>query len=608
MILLGAFRLYGQGFISVREWPMPPGNSTGLTTPGFKIVPVFEFLNLGTEKHVILKMKVDMGMARGGNAAPFSFSFTHMGRVYTDRDLGFDPFTSIRLNTATFSVLVQGANNMSRQIKYVSGIGHFDLGIVSQSALLSEYAAHVQSLDNIDYNGTENIIRAINLFEDERKKKIMAQNQPESKPENDLVKTSIPSPPATTTKPGINNQPQKSTANIVKDDFWSGKKDKTPETTGTDDKVIPDQPNHKNLPDFIRTTDGGYYHRGEDGKIREVTAEEYQKAKAAVTAKNTVPVAEEQKMTAAEVKSAVDKMFSDARARDEAVTARINQFSQAMQQNYYYSEAIRNGKQNLAELSSLSGNFSSIAELEAEFNQKYSSIRGEVQNLEQARNAKLGNAADANFNGSSTEQAIGQGIKLIGGIFNSAKASREEKEAKEALRAERERQAAALKAAKIKARNELRSQLIKSFPNGGTPLTAHKINLPAVYMFGYITDPLTINNEAADVLVSNVFPVNQYSDGSYPLKTVVAGRLKGVGRGDVVLVGFYGDRNAAEQMRKSFINLAQKSDLAVRTITLKTAGAGTTTAGNGSTDFWENGQKTKNATDTTKKKDNFWNN
>jgi hypothetical protein len=127
-------------------------------------------------------------------------------------------------------------------------------------------------------------------------------------------------------------------------------------------------------------------------------------------------------------------------------------------------------------------------------------------------------------------------------------------------------------------------------------------------MFGYVTDTLTISNEVADVLVSNVFPVNQYSDGSYPLKTVVAGKLKGVGRGDVVLVGFYGDRNAAEQMRKSFINLAQKSDLTVRTITLKTAGAGTTAVGNGSTDFWENGQKTKDATDTTKKKDNFWNN
>lgn len=588
---------------------MPPGNSTGLTAPGFKIVPNFEFLNLGSEKHVILKMKVDMGMARGGNAAPFSFRFTHMGKVYTDQDLGFDPFAPIRLNTATFTVLVQGANNMSQRIKYVSGVGQYDLGIVSKNALLSEYAAHVLNLDNIDYEGTENIIRAINQLEAERKKKTMAQNQPERKSENNPVKTNAPDQSTTIIKTETGNQNSKPTVNNTgKDDFWSEKKTKTPETGSDKDKIIPDQPSHKKLPDFIRTTDGGYYHRGADGKIREVTAEEYQKAKAAVSAKNTTPIAEEQKMTAAEVKNAVDKMFSDARARDEAVTARINQFSQAMQQNYYYSEAIRNGKQNLAELSSLSGNFNSIAELKAEFNQKYSSIRGEVQNLEQARNAKLGNAADANFNGSGTEQAIGQGIKLIGGLLNSAKASKEEKEAKEALRAERERQAAALKAAKIKARNELRNQLMKSFPNGGTPLTAHKINLPAVYMFGYVIDPLTISNETADVLVSNVFPVNQYSDGSYPLKTVVANKLKGVGRGDVVLVGFYGDKTAAEQMRNAFINLAQKSELTTRTVMLKTVAANTTSAAGGSTDFWENGQKTKTATDTAKKKTDFWNN
>ena len=605
-----------QSFTSVRDWPMPEGHRTGLTRPAFKVVPTLTFENLGSEKHLVLKMDIIMATAQNP-VAPFSYRYTYNGREYTDHDLGPDPFTPIRMQKANFMVLVQGPG-MNQETLYESVISRKDLGIVAKDAVLSTYSCHVQSLRNIYYSGTESLDAAIRNFEESKKNK--------SQPVSNTSSPAAPQPQAGTVQNKINpvntgsaltqSKPEtaqnKNAGNIEpKDNFWTEKKTTPADTKSTAvprGQPIPEQPNHKNLPDFVRTTDGGYFHRGADGKFREVSADEYQKAKSAIATGNTTPVKEEQKMTAAEVRAAVDKMFSDARERDAAINTKINQFSQAMQQNFYYAEAIRNGKQNLAELSTLSGNYNSIEQLEAEFNQKYSAIRSEVQGLEQARNAKLNNAVNANFNGNSTEQAIGQGVALIGGIFNSAKASKEEKEAREALKAERERQQKALIAAKQKARNDLRNQLLKSFPAGGTPLTAHKITQPQVYMFGYIVDPATLYNEAADVTVSNVFSVAQYSDGTYPFKTVVSGKLNGLSRGDVMLVGFYTDKNAAEQMRKSFIGLAQKSELAVKQVTVKPVGNSNGTATTPA-DFWETGkQPAKAAVDTTKKKSDFWNN
>lgn len=579
---------------------MPAGYSSGLTKPGFKLVPTFSFLNLGSEKHLILKMDVQMGTARNP-VGPFSFRYTYQGKEYTDQDLGFDPFTSIRMQQAEFGVLVQGPN-LNKRIVYQSGIGQEDLGIVPKEAVLSTYYCYIENLKNIEYNGTQTIEAAIKGYEANRNKKT------ETKTETFVPHMSKVTPMTTAPEKKTVSPEVKTTTNTTTN--------KTGTTQGNNQAQ--DQSNLKNLPDLLRTTDGGYFQRGPDGKFKRVSEEEYQRAKmskpistnapTAPIPKNTPTAPEEQKMTPAETKNAIDKMFTDARDRDAAIDARVKQVSQAIQQNFYYAEAVRNGKKNLSELSTLSGDYSSIEQLESEFKQKYNSIHGEVQALEQTRNAQLNNAVNANFNGGSTEQAVGQGVALIGGLINSAKANKEEREAREALQRERAREKAALIAAKQKARTDMRNQLLKSFPGGGTPLTAHKINLPEVYMFGYMIEPATMVNEKADVSVSNVFPVAQYSDGTYPLKTVVSGRLKGMAKGDVMLVGFYSDKNSAEQMRNSFMTLAQKSELTVKAVTLKTTTGNSSGASAVPGDFWETGKKQTPASDTTKKKSDFWNN
>jgi hypothetical protein len=399
------------------------------------------------------------------------------------------------------------------------------------------------------------------------------------------------------------------------DDFWSDKSSTKTTTNGSAGNVVPEQASHKNLPDFVRTTDGGYFQRGADGKFRQVSADEYQQAKKLVANSKTQPQKEPEqpKITPEEFGAQASKKFRDQVAQNNAIYENIDRKFDMYKQSFYYAQAIQSGKENLAGLSRLEGNYSSVQELEAEFNQKYNSIRGEVNNLEQARNSQLNNAVTSTFNGNSTEQAIGQGMQVIGSMINNAQAAKERKEAQAALKLERDRLLAAMAASKTRARIELRTKLVQSFPDGGTPLSSHKVTLPEVYVFAYVNDKATFNNEQALVSLSNVFPVQQYSDGTYPYKTTILNKLKGYAPGEITLVGYYGDKARAEEMRNAFINLAAKSEMAVRPFTVKTVPGSTWTSSKGSTgDFWETGKKaTTKPNDTLraeKKKDTFWDN
>lgn len=619
MVLLWSLSIHGQTFTSVTDWPMPAGQTRGLVRPAFKCVPRFVKVALGEEVHV--KLIIDVTFSTPMNpVAPYAFRYLYNGNIYTDEDLGQDVFKAIKLARAVFSVRVQGANNYNKQISYNSVIGAFDLGIFPKNVNVNEFAAHIQALEEVSYYGTQTIEQTINNL---KSKQVTTQTNTNTKPNAIGNKptapthtnntNSVPNVGTTTPTNGAKAQVKDPVNQLIKptaptkDTFWSDKTSQTTTESTEVGKVIPEQPNHKNLPNFVQTTDGGYYYRGSDGRFRQVTAAEYDRMKKAsipVTQGNTPS---HRSANTEETRIAIDKMFSDAKARNDAVNQKIEQVTYAWAQNFYFAEAIRNGKQNLAALSSLGGNYNSVTELENEFNQKYYSIRSEVSNLESARNAKLANAVAGNFNGSTTEQAVGQGVQLIGGILNSAKADKERKEAEAALKAERARQIAAIAAAKQKARLELRTKLLRSFPDGGTPLTAHKVTAKEIYMFGYITDKSTFQNETGSVAISNVFPVAQYSDGTFPFKTTVANKLKGYAPGDVVLIGYYADKDSAEQMRNSFINLAAKSELTVKQFVIKTLPSGNATPG-ANNDFWETGKKAGTTVPKPDKKADFWNN
>lgn len=386
------------------------------------------------------------------------------------------------------------------------------------------------------------------------------------------------------------------------DDFWSNKKTSS---AGNSD-----------LHDIAMSPDGKYYRKGANDKYEEIGQDDYYRLKKQKGEEKATLTAVEQKAKKEADQKAVDnimvKIKKDQAANDQ-IFKDIDRKFDMYKQNFYYAQAVQSGKENLSGLSRLEGNYSSVEELEAEFNQKYSSIRGEVNNIEQARNSQLNNAVNGTFNGNSTEQAIGQGIQLVGNMINSAQAAKERKQAQAALKLQRDQQLAAMEAAKTRARIELRTKLVQSFPNGGTPLSSHKVTLPEVYVFAYINDMATINNEQALVSLSNVFPVQQYSDGTYPYKTTVLSKLKGYAQGEITLVGYYGDKARAEEMRNAFINLATKSELTVKPFTVKTVPGSTSLGSKGVTgDFWETGKKPVTKPNgnkgAEKKKDTFWDN
>lgn len=582
---------------------MPAADQRGLVTPGFKVVPKFELLSLGNEVHVILKMDITMSTAQNP-VAPFSFRYLYNGKTYTDQHLGLQPFYSIKLARAIFSVRVQGANTYNKQIEYNSVVDRVDLGIFPKGTRAEDFAAHVQALHEVSYYGTEAVEQAARDFE--AKAKAGAQNTGAAgmKHPDQRFTTAVQQPAP---KPVANIQTAQTTTPTAKIDnsFWSDNGTAKKTEAGN---VIPEQAIHKNLPDFVRTTDGGYFHKGSDGRFREVTAQEYEHAKRTAASQGKPEPTEQPKITSEEARIAINKMFTDAKAQNNAVTQKIERTMDAWRQNFYYAEAIRNGKENLSQLSTLNGSYNSVEELEADFNQKYNAIRGEVNNLEQARNAQLANATSANFNGNSTEQAIGQGMNLIGGFVNSLNADKEAKAAKQALEAQRASQLAAIEAKKTQARTDMRNKLVQSFPDGGTPITSHKVTLPEVYMFAYITDKASLVNKQANVSVSNVFPVAQYSDGTFPYKTTIASKLKGFAPGDITLVGYYGDKARAEQMRNAFVNMATKSELSVNAFALKSPQTSGQSKAAATGDFWETGKKANGDTPVTEKKSNFWNN
>lgn len=385
------------------------------------------------------------------------------------------------------------------------------------------------------------------------------------------------------------------------DDFWN---ETSPKKSSVE--VIPHQSSHDKLPDLVRTTNGGYYQRGSDGQFREINQDDYYRAKN----KSTTNQEQERQPTQQEIDAGVSNVIPSLKESWDAQQAiyddidkKFARLGQLYQQNYYTAEAIRNGKENLEELSTLSGNHKSVQEIESEFNRKNSAIRAEVNRIQQAKDAHAANVVAYNYEGASEmEQAIGVGIQTISNMVNAAAAQKAEREAREALKYERDRQIAALAAAQLKARIEVRQNLVKSFPHGGTPLTSHKINESQVYMFAYIVDETTFPNQNANITISNVFTVYKYGDGTFPYANSVSNKLKDFGSGKLVLVGYYLQKDQAEKMHTAFLNLARNSELTVNKFEfgLKApSGTGNTTT-NSKNDFWGEPLKEANKSTTTK--------
>lgn len=275
------------------------------------------------------------------------------------------------------------------------------------------------------------------------------------------------------------------------------------------------------------------------------------------------------------------------------------------------------------------------AKIQAENQQKYLAQRAQI-----AENNRINKEAGDQLVNSATEIA-----GMIGNMVNDAK-EKKEKEAAKKRELEEEREAAKLAeterlneiARKKALRLELRNSFFSEFPEGGVPLSSQNILAAQLYYFTYVSDRTKISGENPVIALSNIFVINRYADGTWPLKASILSDIRKLNEpGTITLVGYFTTRELAEEMRNSLVDLAGRSDFALKNITYKGKTTSATAKDNtdfwgkkvnpdslgranlritkGDEDFWETGKAKKKAAEEKKeeekkptKKDNFWKN
>lgn len=170
-------------FRSVSQFPMPRNHKSGLTQPGFKIIPKVSKRNHSGKTWVVLKLDITFATAKNPNGG-FSYRYLYQGKIYTDRMIGTEPFQNIKSGDIIFRLLVQGPNNFSKLITYDRIIGGKEICELPKNAKLTSYVVHIKELVNIHYGGNAQIINAIKKYEAAHKTKIVPRNPNNRRPIN----------------------------------------------------------------------------------------------------------------------------------------------------------------------------------------------------------------------------------------------------------------------------------------------------------------------------------------------------------------------------------------------------------------------------------------
>ena len=144
-----------------------------------------------------------------------------------------------------------------------------------------------------------------------------------------------------------------------------------------------------------------------------------------------------------------------------------------------------------------------------------------------------------------------------------------------------------------------RKAVIANMPAAKMPQTYPATTGNEIYFFAYYTTTSSLESNNPEVNISNVFTVNKYSDGSWPLlprlTEKVANNTKISG---VQLCGYYANRLEAETGRNNLIKQARAAGINATGIQYVEKGAtasNVSNAGNsGNSDFWETGYKKQN--------------
>ncbi|GEP97903.1 hypothetical protein [Chitinophaga cymbidii] len=543
-LLLLSSRPAGAQHTIAYTFPLPSSRETGLVKASFNITTSFRVMTIAGNKEADLIMTMNVAPATAQSPRPsFEYRYMYHGEVFTDQDVGTAPFYKLRTWLVEFDVIVQGRGKT----------WDFSLSKADKTKYIKvpldskaeQYTAKIMGMNFIQFEGQQDIENAIRKLLEKRKTAA-------AKPQNANTSTN---PLQSTAATGNNTAKASTTATTNKeadDDFWEEKK---PAKTGS---------------------------AGTPSRTTAAPQVDYTK----------------------QLREAQTAYFDQTRESH----ARIEQQGALAMSSYYAAQAVNKAKSNLQSLSRLDGNYESIEELNADFESKYYAINQAVEELSSARQQSYQASYNSLYNNANeTNRAIGQAVVAAGSMISEMAAEKKRRQMQEQLRRERAAEEARIKEKKWQALVSSRREMLKRFPDGGVPLSFHKVSVNDLYFFAYVLDTTDIRKQAPVAMLTNVFPVSRYGDGTWPFKNGLTGDLKKVtGAGKITIMGYYTTEKLANDMRAAFENIAGKCQVKVKHYTYK---GKKSAAGNSNTDFWGNeksGEKNKKAAPA--KKDDFWEN
>lgn len=189
---------------------------------------------------------------------------------------------------------------------------------------------------------------------------------------------------------------------------------------------------------YVRTTDGGYWWQGADGKNRQVSAAEYNAPRDREAETRRQGAAEE---TAKKNEETSQRFFADQQRRQEErerTNQAVDRIQKGFAQSFYIAEAAGSARENIRSLSKMDGNYESSEELEADYDRRMRALDQEISNLEAAERQGVEAAKEMFYGGGSeTDRAVGNLVGMLATMANNADREAKKREAQARLNEQR---------------------------------------------------------------------------------------------------------------------------------------------------------------------------
>ncbi|MGN6509914.1 MAG: hypothetical protein ACTHLD_10695 [Chitinophaga sp.] len=359
-------------------------------------------------------------------------------------------------------------------------------------------------------------------------------------------------------------------------------------------------------PPVATDKEGNHYVKDSEGRYVQTTKENYERVRTAINEKKNKAAQEAYLAEKAKNEQALLGQLHTAQnsflKNMEETKRKDARDGQLMATSFYARRAATEARAGLQDASHLSGAYESLEELQADFEQQYAAISDAKEEMLSAGRNHVSASMNYAFKDADAKTAAYQSLATgVGNLLSDAAAERRAREARAQLERERAAHERYIKEKKRLALLKMRNGLLKNFPEGGVPLSSHKVAADDLYFFTYVMAPAAVNEPRPKVLVSNVYRIQRYGDGTWPFKRTILGEIKKASgaKENIVMVGYYTDESEAAQMHAAFVSIAKKAEMDTVMFTYK----GKKASGSGSSaNYWG-----KDAKKPVKNEDSYWN-